>query len=71
VLTATEAQFFTPALLARRLTLNPIAVFLALIVWTWLWGIAGAMMAVPLLAMFKICCDHVDPLKPFGTMLGR
>jgi predicted PurR-regulated permease PerM len=66
-----EAQFVTPALLARRLTLNPVAVFLALIVWTWMWGIAGALLAVPLLATFKICCDHIEPLQPLGTMLGR
>jgi predicted PurR-regulated permease PerM len=66
-----EAQFVTPALLARRLTLNPVAVFLALIVWTWMWGIAGALLAVPLLATFKICCDHVEPLQPLGRMLGR
>jgi predicted PurR-regulated permease PerM len=71
VLTTLEAQFVTPAVLARRLVLNPVAVFLALIVWTWLWGIAGALMAVPLLAVFKICCDHVEPLKPVGTLLGR
>jgi predicted PurR-regulated permease PerM len=70
-LTSIEAQFVTPALLARRLTLNPVAVFLALIVWTWMWGIAGALLAVPLLATFKICCDHVEPLQPIGTMLGR
>ena len=70
-LTSFEAQFVTPALLARRLTLNPVAVFLALIVWTWLWGIAGALLAVPLLATFKICCDHIEPLQPIGTMLGR
>jgi predicted PurR-regulated permease PerM len=70
-LTSLEAQFVTPALLARRLTLNPVAVFLALIVWTWMWGIAGALLAVPLLATFKICCDHIEPLQPIGTMLGR
>jgi predicted PurR-regulated permease PerM len=70
-ITSIEAQFVTPALLARRLTLNPVAVFLALIVWTWMWGIAGALLAVPLLATFKICCDHIEPLQPFGTMLGR
>ena len=70
-LTSFEAQFVTPALLARRLTLNPVAVFIALIVWTWLWGIAGALLAVPLLATFKICCDHIEPLQPIGTMLGR
>jgi predicted PurR-regulated permease PerM len=71
VLTSFEAQFITPALLARRLTLNPVAVFLALIVWTWLWGVAGALLAVPLLATLKICCDHIEPLNPIGTMLGR
>jgi predicted PurR-regulated permease PerM len=71
VLTSLEAQFVTPALLARRLTLNPVAVFVALIVWTWLWGIAGALLAVPMLATFKICCDHIEPLNPIGTMLGR
>ena len=70
-LTSFEAQFITPALLARRLTLNPVAVFVALIVWTWLWGVAGALLAVPLLATFKICCDHIEPLHPIGTMLGR
>ncbi len=70
-LTAMEAQFVTPALLARRLTLNPVAVFLALIVWTWMWGVAGALLAVPLLATFKICCDHLEPLQPVGKMLGR
>ena len=70
-LTSFEAQFITPALLARRLTLNPVAVFLALIVWTWLWGVAGALLAVPLLATFKICCDHIEPLNPIGTLLGR
>jgi predicted PurR-regulated permease PerM len=71
VLTSIEAQFVTPLLLARRLTLNPVAVFLALIVWTWLWGIPGALLAIPLLAVFKICCDHIEPLNPIGTMLGR
>lgn len=71
LLTALEAQFVTPAILARRLSLNPVVVFLALILWTWLWGIAGALLAVPLLTAFKICCDHIDPLKPMGILLAR
>lgn len=70
-LTTLEAQFVTPALLARRLTLSPVVVFLALIAGTWLWGIGGALLAVPMLASFKICCDHIDDLKPIGTLLGR
>ena len=56
LLTALEGQLVTPAILAKRLSLNPIVVFLALILWTWLWGIAGALLAVPLLTTFKICC---------------
>jgi predicted PurR-regulated permease PerM len=70
-LTTFEAYFVTPSLLARRLTLNPVAVFLALILFTWMWGAGGALLAVPLLATFKICCDHVEALEPVGTMLGR
>jgi predicted PurR-regulated permease PerM len=70
-LTTFEAYFVTPSLLARRLTLNPVAVFLALILFTWMWGAAGALLAVPMLATFKICCDHVEALEPVGTMLGR
>jgi predicted PurR-regulated permease PerM len=70
-LTTFEAYFVTPSLLARRLTLNPVAVFLALIIFTWMWGAAGALLAVPMLATFKICCDHVEALEPVGVMLGR
>jgi len=70
ILTTLEAQFVTPALLAKRLTLNPVIVFLALIVWTWMWGIAGALLAVPLLASFRICCEYIDPLKPVGIFLS-
>jgi predicted PurR-regulated permease PerM len=70
-LTTFEAYFVTPSLLARRLTLNPVAVFLALIVLSWMWGVGGALLAVPMLATFKICCDHVEALEPIGTMLGR
>ena len=71
VLTALEGQLVTPAIVARRMSLNPVAVFLSLILWTWLWGIAGALLAVPILATFKICCDHIEPLKPTGAMLGQ
>jgi predicted PurR-regulated permease PerM len=61
-LTTFEAYVVTPSLLARRLTLNPVAVFLALILFTWMWGAAGALLAVPMLASFKICCDHIEAL---------
>lgn len=71
VLTAVEGQIVTPALTARRLALNPIAVLLSLIVWGWIWGIVGTLLAIPLLAVGKIICDATDTLRPVGTLLGR
>jgi predicted PurR-regulated permease PerM len=68
---AIEGYFFTPMLLGRRLTLNPVVIFLGLILWGWMWGIAGALLAVPILATFKILCDHIEPLAPVGEFLGR
>lgn len=68
---ALEGYIVTPHLLGRRLTLNPVVIFLGLIVWGWMWGIAGALLAVPILATFKIFCDHIEPLSPIGEFLGR
>jgi predicted PurR-regulated permease PerM len=66
-----EGYIFTPMLLGRRLTLNPVVIFLGIILWGWLWGIAGALLAVPILATFKIFCDQIEPLAPIGEFLGR
>lgn len=66
-----EGQLITPAIVARRLTLNPVAVFVALIFCGWLWAIPGMLLAVPMLAVFKIFCDHIRPLKPIGEFLGQ
>jgi predicted PurR-regulated permease PerM len=65
-----EGETITPMLLARRFTLNPLLVIVALMFWDWLWGVAGALLAVPLLAVFKILCDHIEPLTPIGHVLG-
>jgi predicted PurR-regulated permease PerM len=67
----TEGSFVTPTVLGRRLTLNPVVVFVGLVFWGWLWGIPGALLAVPLLAVVKIFCDHIEPLSPLGEFLGR
>jgi predicted PurR-regulated permease PerM len=71
VLTSLEGFFLTPSVLGRRLTLSPVAVFTSLLVWSWLWGVVGALIAVPTLAVSKIVCDQVDSLKPIGTLIGR
>lgn len=70
-LNALEGYVVTPTLLGRRLLLNPVVIFLGIIFWGWLWGIPGALLAVPILASFKIFCDHIEPLSPIGEFLGR
>ncbi|WP_428487160.1 AI-2E family transporter [Rhodopila sp.] len=64
-----EGEFATPMLLARRFTINPVAVILALVFWYWMWGVIGAILAVPLLAITKIVCDDLRPLRAIGHLL--
>lgn len=64
-----EGETLTPMLLARRFTLNPVLVILALVFWFWMWGVPGAILAVPMLAILKIVCDRVRPLKALGHFL--
>ena len=56
-----EGQFITPSVLGRKLTLNPLTVFLALVFWAWLWGPAGAFLAVPLLIIGTVAAAHLFP----------
>jgi predicted PurR-regulated permease PerM len=65
-----EGEAATPMLLARRFTLNPVLVILSLVFWFWMWGIAGAILSVPMLAIAKIICDRVRPLAAFGHFLS-
>jgi len=67
---AVEANVITPMILGRRLTLNPLVIFLSLMFWTWLWGIPGALLSIPMLMMLKIFCDHFKPLAPIGEFLS-
>jgi predicted PurR-regulated permease PerM len=64
-----EGEIITPMLLAKRFTLNPVLVIVALIFWFWMWGAAGAIIAVPMLAITKIICDSIQPLAAFGHLL--
>lgn len=66
-----QSQFISPLILGRRLTLNPVAIFVGLVFWWWIWGVPGAFIAVPLIATFKIFCDHIEALAPIGEFLGR
>jgi len=64
-----EGELVTPALMARRFTINPVAVILSLIFWYWMWGVPGAVLALPMLAITKIMCDRIRPLKAVGHFL--
>ena len=59
--TTLEGHFITPSIMGRRLALNPLTVFLALIFWTWLWGPVGAFLAVPLLIVALVAINHLFP----------
>lgn len=69
-LTSLEGNLITPMLVGRRLTINPVIVFASLLVWGWLWGPAGLLLAVPLLVICKIFCDHIQPLQVVGEYLS-
>ncbi|UWR25279.1 AI-2E family transporter [Sulfitobacter sp. S223] len=71
VLTTIEGQFITPWLVGKRLELNTVAVFLTVVVWGWLWGIAGALIAVPFLVVFKVVSENVEALKIFSNFLDN
>lgn len=58
-------------ILGQRLTLNPVLIFLSLIFWSWLWGVYGVVLAVPILVTLKIVFDHIGPLVPLGNFLGK
>jgi predicted PurR-regulated permease PerM len=64
-----EGETITPLLLARRFTLNPVLVIISLVFWFWMWGVPGAILSVPMLAITKIICDRIRPLAAFGHFL--
>ena len=68
-LMAISAEVVTPYVLGRGLLLNPVAIFIAIMLWGWLWGIVGVLLAVPLLASLKIICERVEPLHPIAEFL--
>ena len=70
-LNGAEGLLITPAILGRSLALSPVVIFLWVMLWGWIWGVPGALIAVPLLTAVKIALDHVPRLEPFGRLLGR
>jgi predicted PurR-regulated permease PerM len=71
LITSIEGFLLTPALMSRAARMNPVAIFVGLLFWSWVWGIWGAVLAVPLLMMLKAVCDHIEDLQPVGELLGE
>lgn len=65
-----EGEVVTPLVVGRRLELNAVSVFIAVAFWSWLWGFVGALIAVPILVIIKVFCDHFDGLRSIGNFLA-
>lgn len=70
VIHALEAFLLTPWLTSRANKMNPLAVFVGVLAWGWLWGIWGLLLGVPILVVIKVVCDSIDDFKPVGELLG-
>jgi predicted PurR-regulated permease PerM len=58
-----------PKMIGGRLNLNPLVVTIALLIWGWIWGAVGLILAIPITAALKIVFDHVESLRPFGAWM--
>ena len=65
-----EGNLITPVVMGRSLTLNPVMVLLSLTFWGWMWGVPGVILAVPILAAFKIFCAHIKSIEPIAEFLS-
>lgn len=71
VLNLIESNLITPMIYGNRMKLNTVALFIGLVFWWYIWGIPGAILAVPIMATIKIACDHIESLSPIGEFLGK
>ena len=70
-ITTLEGFLLTPALMSRAARINSAAIFTGLLFWSWIWGVWGTILAVPMLMMIKAVCDHIEDLQPIGELLGE
>jgi predicted PurR-regulated permease PerM len=66
-----ESNLVTPMIYGSRMRLNTVALFIGIVFWWYIWGVPGAILAVPMMAAFKIACDHIESLSPIGEFLGK
>jgi predicted PurR-regulated permease PerM len=70
-ITTLEGWFVTPLLIGKATRMNQVAVFVGLLFWSWMWGVWGFLLAVPIMVVVKAICDHVEGLQPVGDFLGE
>jgi predicted PurR-regulated permease PerM len=70
VITSLEGWLLTPALLGKVQRMSVLTVFVGLLVWTWLWGGWGTLLAVPMLSVLKSAADRIESLKPVGKLMS-
>lgn len=70
VINSIEGFLLTPWLTSRASKMNPVAIFVGVLAWGWLWGAWGLLLGVPILMVIKAICDRVEDLKPVGEFLG-
>jgi predicted PurR-regulated permease PerM len=70
-ITSLEGWLLTPALMSRAAQMNPVAIFVGLLFWSWVWGVWGTILAVPMMMTAKAICDKVEDLQPVGELLGE
>ncbi len=71
LITTLEGWILTPMLMSRVAQINAVSIFASLLFWSWLWGIWGMLLAVPIMMAIKATCDRVEDLRPVGTLLGE
>jgi predicted PurR-regulated permease PerM len=71
LITSLEGFLLTPALMGRAARMNPVAIFVGLLFWSWVWGVWGTVLAVPMLMMIKVVSEHIEDLQPIGELLGE
>jgi predicted PurR-regulated permease PerM len=71
LITSLEGWLLTPVLMSRAAQMNPVAIFVGLLFFSWVWGVWGTILAVPMLMAIKAVCDRVEDFQPVGEMLGE
>jgi predicted PurR-regulated permease PerM len=70
VITSLEGWLLTPPLMGKVERMSALAVFIGLLLWTWIWGAWGTVLAVPMLVIIKSTADHIPRLRPLGRLMA-